>query len=151
MALGLAAGSTVSKDHLANFQTLYMQLMNLELQQHLSALHLELTAQITTQKPNVAKIGELLQQLQQQLSEQFKAEEQDMSATDYPYLLLHRHQHQRALENITRHIELWKKQRNAWALRDFVARTFTQWLYTHRRADMAATLFVAYVQEETKA
>lgn len=147
MAAASALNSSITQDHLANFQTLYVELMNLEFQQYLAAVHLELTTQITTKKLNAAKIDELLKQFQQQLIEQFQAEEQEMSTTDYPYLLLHRHQHQRALENISRHIDLWKKQRNAWALRDFVEKKFTQWFYSHRRADMAAALFVAYVKE----
>ena len=136
-----------SAEQLDNFHSNYVQLMNLEFQHYLSAVHLELTQQITTQKPHAAKIDELLKQVYQQLSEQFHTEEQAMSSTDYPYLLLHRHQHQRALEQIARHTDLWKRQRNAWALRDFLDKTFTHWLYSHRRADMASALFIAYVQE----
>lgn len=147
MSANQNAAFVPSADHLAQFQATYVQMMNLEFQHYLAAVHLELSHQITTQKPNAAKIDDLLKQLQQQLSTQFAAEEQAMSATDYPYLLLHRHQHQRALENIARHVDIWKRQRNAWALRDFVNHSFSTWLYTHRRADMAAALFAAYVQE----
>lgn len=113
----------------------------------LQHLHNELCRQLHQDKSNVFRINELLIQLKNHLSNRFDHEEQEMLAVNYPYTTTHRHQHQRALENITHQINYWKKKHNKSVLRDFLKNTLTQWINTHSRADIVAELFITHIKE----
>lgn len=118
----------------------------------LAILHSELSQAISVDKPSIASVDALIEQLLAHFSQHFAHEERAMKAVDYPYTALHRQQHRRALENIALYVGCWKRQRNVWALRDFVDGAFAKWFSHHvRSADTAAALFIAHYKDKEAA
>ncbi len=114
----------------------------------LAILHNKLSQAINAERLCIISIDGLIEQLLEHLSRHFSHEEEAMKKVDYPYTILHRQQHRRALENIALYVGHWKRQRNIWAFRDFIDGAFAKWFSHHiRNADMAAALFIDHYKE----
>ncbi len=112
----------------------------------LAVLQAQLSQLVNAERLVISNIDEHLQLLAEHLDEHFKQEEQAMAAVDYPYFDLHRRQHKRALEQVALHIGMWKKQRNIWALREFLDGAFARWFVNHIDSpDRLAAEFIADV------
>ncbi|MEB4591563.1 hemerythrin family protein [Candidatus Thiothrix sp. Deng01] len=105
-------------------------------------LYHDLDQLLTEPKPNFECINVVLGDLAEHLSKQFSQEERAMKLAAYPDLLQHRHQHQRALEQLAWYIGRWKTRRNIWEIHDFIKQPLLTWFLNHAHtSDKAAALF----------
>ncbi len=116
----------------------------------LAHAHARVNQLINTERLDVASIDLALEHLLTALLAHFEHEESEMKAAQYPYLPVHRRQHQRALEQLALFMGRWHKQRNIWALRDFIDGPFTDWFVRHIEVpDKMAAAFLLQQQEHT--
>lgn len=116
----------------------------------LAYAHARVKQLINNEPLEVTTIDLALGQLLTALLAHFEQEESEMKAAQYPYLPVHRRQHQRALEQLALFIGRWRKQRNVWALRDFIDGSFADWFIRHIEVpDKMAAAFMLQQQEHT--
>ncbi len=116
----------------------------------LAYAHARVKQLINNEPLEVTTIDLALGQLLTALLAHFEQEESEMKAAQYPYLPVHRRQHQRALEQLALFIGRWRKQRNVWALRDFIDGPFADWFIRHIEVpDKMAAAFMLQQQEHT--
>jgi hemerythrin-like metal-binding protein len=77
------------------------------------------------------EIDEQLQRLQQQLQQQFAAEEQVMHAAGYPATTQHKKHHDHAQNKLVQRIAQWQQEHDRKALQDYMENELAEWFVSH--------------------
>jgi len=112
------------------------------------AMREKLLGQLSSQAP-ATEVDTLLDGLLEHTRRHFAEEERLMLETRFPPYAMHKGEHDHVLAEMSAHIERWKQERDAAALRNWLEKAVGDWFVTHVGTMDLVT--AGYIKQKQKA